>query len=104
MEEVNADFFDQGQALHQVPRQTLVNAQRDAMKVKIVRVMTFNLLWDLILGLAAFAFWIQLKNTDKIEVYDRGEWYRVTPAKKNLCQVWCSVFLPFIIWKFVMLI
>lgn len=60
-EEVAPDFFEQGQALHQVPRQSLVNIARDRVKVRIIVTLSLNLIWDVFLAAMVIAYWVKLK-------------------------------------------
>lgn len=92
--EVAPDFFDQGQALQQVPRQSLVNIARDEVKFKITKTIAMHLIWDLLLLAIMFTYWVKVKMTmaEKTSLLDPS-------VQTNMCQCWASVLLPFVVLK-----
>lgn len=45
---VDSDFFDRGQQLVQVPRQSVVEAVRDQVKIKLIKTITIHFVWDVL--------------------------------------------------------
>ena len=55
-EEVEPDFFEQGQALNQVRRQSLVEIDRDRTKEKISKMIKIHMAFDCFLGVSYSAY------------------------------------------------
>ena len=96
-EVVDEEFFDQGQALNQIDRASLVEVARDEVKRKIMNTMIAHLLWDLANGLAIFIYW------SKLQSYSCCDDNISFSLKRSLCQCWITIYAPFVIAKIYLL-